>query len=267
MSGSSIACCYRPVQCWLWQSLSLVCHSYCHLQRVMQIACISTFELCVHVYEQDLGLRDYARIDFWVVPDAPVPSFMTEADKNTILELEQEDHLHAWDFMASRDSEDQAVDPPDDLSPEDICRCAPSPCRRDGGRFQHLPHSRGTGRCADARGGARWCRQAGGIITVADVNSCCSLERNSMVFLQAARSGLSHEHVLQHIVARARRRAGLEAQPAPPPSLASSVLLPTPLREVSEQPCASIGMPRRCVGALDCLAIACCCRHSCLTSL
>ena len=76
------------------------------------------------------------------------------------------------------------------------------------------------------------CRYAGGIITIADVNSACSLERNSLVFLQAARSGLTHEHVLQHIVSNARRRAEMEPLPEAAPSVASTVLLPATMREV-----------------------------------
>ena len=70
------------------------------------------------------------------------------------------------------------------------------------------------------------------MITIAEVNAACSLERNSLVFLQAARSGLTHEHVLRHIVSSARQRAGLPPHTEATPGADSTVLLPTPAREV-----------------------------------
>lgn len=71
------------------------------------------------------------------------------------------------------------------------------------------------------------------MISIADVNPLCSLERNSLVFVQAARSGLTHEHVLQHIVSTARARASLPEMPSETPRTDSTVLLPGIARQVS----------------------------------
>ena len=67
---------------------------------------------------------------------------------------------------------------------------------------------------------------------MAEVNSCPSLERNSFLFLQAARCGMTHEHVLTHIVSTARERARLEALPEAVPAVESTVLTPATRREV-----------------------------------
>ena len=72
---------------------------------------------------QDLGLRDYARIDAWVMPDAPPHNTMTEEDKNAILNLEMEDHLVPWDFIAPGEREETSMSSSlAELSPEQLCR-------------------------------------------------------------------------------------------------------------------------------------------------
>lgn len=138
---------------------------------------------------QDLELRDYARIDVWIAPDVPPINTMTEEDQNVILDLEQMDYLQPWNFLAGND-ENLRSNGLTTLTPDELCR------------------------------------EAGGVISIADVNPLCSLERNSLVFVQAARSGLTHEHVLQHIVSTARARASLPEMPSETPRTDSTVLLP-----------------------------------------
>ena len=73
------------------------------------------------MWGQALELRDYARMDAWVVPTEPVVNTLTEEDKNGVLDLELADHLVAWDFMAPEDPPLKQSDYAD-LSPEEMCR-------------------------------------------------------------------------------------------------------------------------------------------------